>query len=195
MLVELRKRKYRGKPIGEATVQKYLTVVSAVLSDAKRNEIIQKNPARMIDLPLTRCTTQYIPSPVEIQKLLDALAKEPRHNRMFYLLSMCTGCRRGELCAFKWEDFKFSRSGLLLTISRSRSVVPGKGVVEGATKNGRSREIVLSSDLRGFFLSYRQRKQLEARQSHRELQPLSLHGCPRAAHSSGYVYQTVEKDL
>ena len=45
MLVELRKRKYRGKPIGEATVQKYLTVVSAVLSDAKRNEIIQKNPA------------------------------------------------------------------------------------------------------------------------------------------------------
>ena len=171
MLVELRKRKYRGKPIGEATVQKYLTVVSAVLSDAKRNEIIQKNPARMIDLPLTRRTTQYIPSPVEIQKLLDALAKEPRHYRMFYLLSMCTGCRRGELCALKWEDFKFSRGGLLLTISRSRSVVPGKGVVEGSTKNGRNREIVLSSDIRGIFLSYRRRKQLEARLAHRELGP------------------------
>ena len=171
MLVELRKRKYRGKPIGEATVQKYLTVVSAVLSDAKRNEIIQKNPARMIDLPLTRRTTQYIPSPVEIQKLLDALAKEPRHYRMFYLLSMCTGCRRGELCALKWEDFKFSRGSLLLTISRSRSVVPGKGVVEGPTKNGRSREIVLSSDLRGFFMSYRRRKQMEARQANRELSP------------------------
>ena len=171
MLVELRKRKYRGKPIGEATVQKYLTVVSAVLSDAKRNEIIQKNPARMIDLPLTRRTTQYIPSPVEIQKLLDALAKEPRHYRMFYLLSMCTGCRRGELCALKWEDFKFSRGGLLLTISRSRSVVPGKGVVEGSTKNGRNREIVLSSDIRGIFLSYRRRKQLEARQVNRELSP------------------------
>lgn len=171
MLVELRKRKYRGKPIGEATVQKYLTVVSAVLSDAKRNEIIQKNPARMIDLPLTRCTTQYIPSPVEIQKLLDALAKEPRHYRMFYLLSMCTGCRRGELCALRWSDFKFNGEGLLLTISRSRSVVPGKGVVEGATKNGRSREIVLSSDLRGFFMSYRRRKQMEARQAHRELSP------------------------
>ncbi len=139
-------------------MQKYLTVVSAVLTDAKRNEIIQKNPARMIDLPLTRRTTQYIPSPVEIQKLLDVLAKEPRHYRMFYLLFMCTGCRRGELCALKWEDFKFSRGSLLLTISRSRSVVPGKGVVEGATKNGRSREIVLSSDLRGFFMSYRRRK-------------------------------------
>ena len=171
MLIELRKRTHQGKPIQEATVQKYLTVVSAVLSDAKRNEIIQKNPARMIDLPLTRRTTQYIPSPVEIQKLLDALAKEPRHYRMFYLLSMCTGCRRGELCALKWEDFKFSRGGLLLTISRSRSVVPGKGVVEGSTKNGRNREIVLSSDIRGIFLSYRRRKQLEARLAHRELGP------------------------
>lgn len=122
MLVELRKRKYRGKPIGEATVQKYLTVVSAVLTDAKRNEIIQKNPARMSDLPLTRRTTQYIPSPVEIRKLLDVLAKEPRHYRLFYLLSMCTGCRRGELCALRWSDFKFNGEGLLLTISRSAAL-------------------------------------------------------------------------
>ena len=40
MLIELRKRTWRGKQIQEATVQKYLTVVSAVLRDAKRNEII-----------------------------------------------------------------------------------------------------------------------------------------------------------
>jgi len=171
MLAELRKRTYRGKPIGEATVQKYLTVVSAVLTDAKRNEIIQKNPARMVDLPLTRRTAQYIPSPVEMQKLLDALAKEPRHYRMFYLLSLCTGCRRGELCAVKWEDFKFSGGVLLLTISRSRSIVPGKGVVEGPTKNGHSREIILSSDIHGIFVSYRRRKQMEALQAHRELSP------------------------
>ena len=52
LLAKLRKRTHRGKPIKEKTVQKYLTVVSAVLSDAKRNEIIEKNPARMIDLSL-----------------------------------------------------------------------------------------------------------------------------------------------
>ena len=171
LLAELRKRTYRGRPIGEATVQKYLTVVSAVLSDAKRNEIIQKNPARMIDLPMTHRTAQYIPSPAEIQKLLDVLAKEPRHYRMFYLLSMCTGCRRGELCALKWEDFKCSGNGLLLTVSHSRSIVPGKGVVEGSTKNGHSREIILSSDIRGILVSYRRRKQMEALQAHRELSP------------------------
>ena len=141
MLIELRKRTHQGKPIQEATVQKYLTVVSAVLSDAKRNEIIEKNPARMLDLPTPQRTVQRIPTRGEVEKLLDALAKEPRHYRLFYLLSMYTGCRRGELSALQWSDFTGTQNGLLLTVSRSRSSVPGKGIVEGATKNGKSREV------------------------------------------------------
>ena len=171
MMVELRKRKCRGKVIQEKTVQKYLTVVSAVLSDAKRNEIIEKNPARMIDLPLPQRTIQRIPTVGEVQKLLDALAKEPRHYRLFYLLSMYTGCRRGELCALRWSDFTYTENGLLLTVSRSRSSVPGKGIVEGTPKNGKSREIYLSSDLRGIFCSYYQRKKTEAQHAHRKFSP------------------------
>ena len=141
MLSALRKRKHHGKLINESTAQRYLSVVSAVLSDAKRNEIIEKNPARMLDLPIPRRTVQRIPTRSEVEKLLDALAKEPRHYRLFYLLSMYTGCRRGELCALQWSDFTGTQNGLLLTVSRSRSSVPGKGIVEGATKNGKSREV------------------------------------------------------
>ena len=120
MLSELRKRRHHDKPIRESTAQRYLTVVSAVLSDAKRNEIIEKNPARMLDLPTPQRAAQRIPSPDEVHKLLDALAREPRHYRLFYLLSMYTGCRRGELCALKWSDFAYTNNGLLLTVSRSR---------------------------------------------------------------------------
>lgn len=36
MLIELRRRTHHGKPVQEATVQKYLTAVSAALSDAKK---------------------------------------------------------------------------------------------------------------------------------------------------------------
>ena len=79
MLSELRKRKHHGKRINESTAQRYLSVVSAVLSDAKRNEIIEKNPARMLDLPTPQRTVQRIPTRGEVEKLLDALAKEPRH--------------------------------------------------------------------------------------------------------------------
>ena len=171
MLSELRKRKHHGKQIRESTAQRYLTVVSAVLSDAKRNEIIEKNPARMLDLPMPQRTVQRIPTQREIQKLLDTLALEPRHYRLFYLLSMYIGCRRGELCALKWSDFSTTENGLLLTISRSRSNVPGKGIVEGTPKNGKSREIYISPELHGVILSYRRRKQMEAKQQHDTLSP------------------------
>ena len=158
MLSALRKRKHHGRLINESTAQRYLSVVSAVLSDAKRNEIIEKNPARMLDLPTPQRTVQRIPTRGEVEKLLDALAKEPRHYRLFFLLSMYTGCRRGELCALQWSDFTVTQNGLLLTVSRSRSSVPGKGIVEGTTKNGKSREVYLSSDLRGILLAYKRRK-------------------------------------
>ena len=171
LLAKLRKRTHRGKPIKEKTVQKYLTVVSAVLSDAKRNEIIQKNPARMIDLPAASHVGQHIPTVEEAQHLLQALAREPRHFRVFYLLAMATGCRRGELCALRWSDFCASGNGFILTVSRSRSIVAGKGVVEGSTKNGHSRQIILSPALRGVLLSYRWRLAQEAARHGKKLSP------------------------
>ena len=171
MLSVLRKRKHHGKLINESTVQRYLSVVSAVLSDAKRNEIIQKNPARMIDLPAASHVGQHIPTVEEAQHLLQALAREPRHFRVFYLLAMATSCRRGELCALRWSDFRTSGNGFILTVSRSRSIVAGKGVVEGSTKNGHSRQIILSPALRGVLLSYRWRLAQEAARHGKKLSP------------------------
>ena len=106
MLTELRKRKYRGKYINEETVQKYLTAVSAVLSDAKKNEIISKNPARMIDLPDTERKLQRIPSAEEAQEIIACISSEPFHFCVFYMMAIYTGCRRGELCALKWSAFE-----------------------------------------------------------------------------------------
>ena len=59
----------------------------------------------------------------------------------------------------------------MLTVSRSRSSVPGKGIVEGSTKNGKSREVYLTSDLRGILLAYKRRKQMEADKQRRRLSP------------------------
>lgn len=147
MLQELRKRRFRGEQVQEATVQKYLTVVSAVLSDAKRNEVIQNNPARMIDLPITERRIQRIPTPEEAQDIIAAMMEEPFVYRMFFFLALYTGCRRGELAALHWSDFivQPDRSAIL-TIRRSRSIALGKGVVEGKTKNGRARQMWIDAD-------------------------------------------------
>lgn len=151
MLNELRQREYRGKKIQEETVQKYLTVVSAVLSDAKRNEIIQKNPARMIDLPATAQRTQVIPTPEQAREFLDAICNEPILFRTYYFLAIYTGCRRGELAALQWDDFTMKGDAAILTIRRSRSVVAGQGVMEGKTKNGKARQIYIEPTVIGIL--------------------------------------------
>ena len=62
---------------------------------------MEKNPAR-IALPQTQRSIQRVPTHAEVRKLLDALAKESRHYRPFYhLLTLYTGCRRGEQCALQ----------------------------------------------------------------------------------------------
>lgn len=167
MLIELRQKKSRGKTIQEATVQKYLTVVSAVLSDAKKNEIIQKNPARMIDLPDAQAREQHIPDPAEVERFMHALTKEPFQYAVFYLLAICTGCRRGELCALKWSDFLFNGiTDLTMVVSRSRSSVAGAGVFEGTTKNGRERVIPLDEDMSLLVCAFFYYKHQEAERGH-----------------------------
>ena len=172
MLIELRKRTHQGRPIQEATVQKYLTVVSAVLSDAKRNEIISKNPARMIDLPDTERREQFIPTDEQAQYFLNALSEEHILYHAFYVLAIYTGCRRGELCALQWRDFSFvDHYTWNLVVSRSRSVVPGKGVVEGPTKNGRSRSMTISYYVVSTLWSLYDFQKRMARENRRKVSP------------------------
>ena len=77
-----------------------------------------------------------------------ALAQEPFLYTVYYMLAICTGCRRGELCALKWSDFIVEDDNeLTMVVSRSRSSVAGVGVVEGPTKNGRTRIISLGEDI------------------------------------------------
>ena len=155
MLSALRKRKHHGRLINESTAQRYLSVVSAVLSDAKRNEIIEKNPARMIDLPDAERKVQEIPTMEEMQKLLSALCYEEPVFQLFYFLAINTGMRRGELCALRWSDVIVTGSyeGYII-IQHSRSTVSGEGVQEGKTKNGRTRTVSMNEEmfslLRGF---------------------------------------------
>ena len=169
MLIELRKRTFRGKPIQETTVQKYLTTVSAVLADAKRNEIIQRNPARMIDLPDTEQREQFIPSQEQAMHLIEELKKEPAHFFAFYMMAMITGCRRGELCAMKWSDLTLKKKLQYITIQNSRSSVAGLGVVEGKTKNGKTRVIALDYNTTFNLICYGLKKKSQAEERGEEL--------------------------
>ena len=153
LLAKLRKRTYRGKPIKEKTVQKYLTVVSAVLSDAKRNEIIEKNPARMIDLPDAERKAQEIPTMEEMQKFLSALCYEEPVFQLFYFLAINTGMRRGECCALKWEDINYAERSI--HVCRNAVKTTGDEIIVKApkTKAG-NRYVYFSAEMESLLREY-----------------------------------------
>ena len=141
MCAELRKRKKRnGEPVCEATVRKYLQTVSAVLEDAKRNDILLYNPAHRVRGIRVERKVQPIPSEFEMRKLLQCILQEPLLYRVFYLTAIATGMRRGELCALRWNDL---HGGGAVLVQRSRSSVLGQGIVESSTKNHRARTVVI----------------------------------------------------
>ena len=90
LLAKLRKRTHRGKPIKEKTVQKYLTVVSAVLSDAKRNEIIEKNPSIKVVIDLHRDGV------AETTRLAATIDGKPMAQIMFFN-GLCRTAARGPI--------------------------------------------------------------------------------------------------
>ena len=138
---ELRQRPGRnGKTMSENTVHKYLDTISAVLQDAVKNDILMYNPAHRVDKLRVEKPQQRIPQAWEMQKLLQCILQEPLLYRVYYLLALSTGLRRGELRVLRWRDL---HSGCKLLIQHSRSTVVGKGVVESDTKSHRTRVVVL----------------------------------------------------
>ena len=138
---ELRQRPGRnGKTMSENTVHKYLDTISAVLQDAVKNDILMYNPAHRVEKLRVEKPQQRIPQAWEMQKLLQCILQEPLLYRVYYLLALSIGLRRGELCALRWQDL---HGGNQLLIQHSRSTVVGKGVIESDTKSHRTRVVML----------------------------------------------------
>ena len=72
----------------------------------------------------------------------------------------------------RWSDFSFvDHYTWNLVVSRSRSVVPGKGVVEGPTKNGRSRSMTISYCVVSTLWSLHDFQKRMARENNRKVSP------------------------
>ncbi len=110
------------------------------LQDAAKNDILLYNPAHREEKVRVEKVQQRIPQQWEMQKLLQCILQEPLLYRVYYLMALSTGLRRGELCALRWSDL---HGGNQVKIQHSRSTVVGQGVQESDTKNHRTRIVVM----------------------------------------------------
>ncbi len=133
-------RKRGDGGLSARTVRYVHSVVSKALSDAEREGLVTKNPARLASPPSTsaaKAPEMAVWTPVELRTFLRFTAAH-HHGRLLHLAAM-TGLRRGELCGLRWADIDLDAGRLTV---RQTVTAPAGRISVGPAKTARSRRSV-----------------------------------------------------
>jgi integrase len=138
----------------KSTVNHYRAVISGVLNQAVDDGVILANPTHRLGRVGKKETANNIIDPLtrdELKKLLDTVQVHFKKEYPLFLLLGRTGIRIGETLALKWNDIDFSGR----SIEIERTVYKGR---VGTPKNGKSRTIDMSWQLRDALFQLKQSK-------------------------------------
>jgi integrase len=125
-----------AKGMSAAMQNKVATTLSIALHQAVRNDLIPSNPATHIRKPKAQKPEMTPLDPDQVAAFLEAA--RPDRLFAFYLTSLDTGARPGELFALAWTDVDLDRG--FLTISKSLEEIDGiHRLKEVKTARGRRR--------------------------------------------------------
>jgi integrase len=127
----------RRRGAGVRTVRYVHATLRAALEDAMREELLDKNVAKLVRPP-TMPKTERVPLTVEEIRTLFKSTRDDRLHAMFVVLALL-GLRRSELLGLRWEDVDLV--GGTMQIRRGLHRIDGKlRVME--TKTARSRRTI-----------------------------------------------------
>lgn len=131
--------------------QKVKTVLGAIFSTAVDNNIIMKSPmVKSLRIGGTETKEKDALTAEEAQQLLSSLRTDKtegeRNCRLFCLVALKTGLRRGELCGLMWSDIDLDRAEL--TVSHNCTWMQEQPTLSTALKtDAASRSIPLSAEV------------------------------------------------
>ncbi len=124
------------KTLSAKSAKNVRNLLGKILGDAYMDEIIDKNPIRLVRPPKAEPTDDITPFTLEEVSLL--IKNASAWMQTFLTVAFFTGMRTGELLALKWEDIDFNSK----RITVRRTIRHGK---IGSTKSGKIRTIDMLS--------------------------------------------------
>lgn len=105
------------------TIKRYANVLNCIFSTARRWGVIESNPCQGARKPRVRQEKKELRyfTPEQSLMFLKSLDRLPVQYRIFYMLSIFCGFRKGETLALKWEDIDFVRQEILISKSIGRT--------------------------------------------------------------------------
>lgn len=145
----------RGQPPSARTVQYIHAVRRRALEQARREELIARNVASLVQAPRVRHEEVVPLSPDEARALLEAA----RHDRLYalYAVAVAVGLRRGEALGLRWVDVDLDEGTLRVTGTLNRV---GGRLTRSDPKTARSRRLIPLPDM--CVAALRQHKQQQA---------------------------------
>ena len=144
------------KCLSAKTLRHYCSFVSNILEYGIKCGMLNKNPCRSVSLPHREKQEKKIYTIDELQECIKLLVEcEHSKYKVFFLLAIYTGMRRGELLGLEWKDFDFNEGSI--TISRTSNYTKSKGIYTSTTKTqGSNRTVLFNKDVIPFLQEYKQ---------------------------------------
>jgi integrase len=134
-----------------ATIRRVHNIARAVLDQAERHELIERNPALRADPPPVRAKPTRPPTLEELTTLLQNAGDD--QFATFLFVAAATGARRGELCALCWRDVDLDAS----TLTIRASMTLGRTLKD--TKTHQQRVLALDPDTAAVLAAHRERSE------------------------------------
>ena len=107
--------------LGAATVSRDVSLLHAIFQTAKREELVESNPAERAERPKLPRRRWRILEPVEVARVAKAFTDEQA--RVAFLTLVLTGIRRSELQALRWRDVNLVENVLRVRDSKTEEGV------------------------------------------------------------------------
>jgi integrase len=150
----------KARGVGARTVKYVHSTLRAALEDAVREEILDKNVAKLVRVPAPEKTDRVPLSVDEVRAFLKS-SHDDRLYAMFVVFALL-GMRRSEVLGLRWEDIDLD--GGVLQVRRGLQRIDGKLTVL-PTKTARSkRTIPLPGVVASVLAAHKERQEFEHRQ-------------------------------
>ena len=138
-LAESGQNKITGAGLSPKTIIEHHRVISSILSQAVKEQLIPSNTAQRATPPKNPKREMDSFEVEEIQSILEALESEPLKWQVMTNLLIATGARRGEIMGLRWENVDWENHRLYLC--ENRVYTPQSGAISTTLKTGENRYV------------------------------------------------------
>jgi integrase len=134
-------------------------VLRNALSSAEREELVNRNVAKLVQLPVPRYKIGKGLQVSDVKRLL----AEAKGTRLYalYVVAATLGLRRGELLGLRWEDLDLDKA--TLTVAQTVQRVRGRLLVDETKSEASDATIPLPKITRRVLLEHRDRQEKQER--------------------------------